>query len=171
MRSFQRLSRWCCVVIISLFSTAVTAQTNASPPIILEITGASKTAAGSSTKQYDIGALEQMTTIDVITETPWTEGTNTFHGVLMRNLLDDANFQGPSVTAVALNDYTVEIPIADFINNDVILAFKKNGEYLTVRGKGPLWIISPWSDVKLLQSQVYYSRSIWQVRKIEVNPN
>ena len=42
---------------------------------------------------------------------------------------------------------------------------------LTVRQRGPLWVIYPWSDQPNLQNEVYYSRSIWQLKALEVRPN
>jgi hypothetical protein len=43
-----------------------------------------------------------------------------------------------------------------------------NGEHLRVRTKGPLWVIYPWNDYSELQSESYYSRSIWQLRSLNV---
>jgi len=76
--------------------------------------------------------------------------------------------QGRSVTAVALNDYVTTIPIDDFSRFQVILALKRNGEYMSVRDKGPLFIIYPFDSDSTLQSQVYFGRSAWQVAKLLV---
>ncbi|KMW59149.1 hypothetical protein AIOL_004130 [Candidatus Rhodobacter oscarellae] len=105
---------------------------------------------------------------EIITETPWTPGRTSFTGVLMRDLLADAGAQGDVISAVALNDYSVDIPISDFDRYNVIMATKMNGEYLTIRNRGPLWVIYPYSDVRSLRNELFYTRSIWQLRSIEI---
>ena len=94
-----------------------------------------------------------------------------FEGVLARDLLSDTGAEGSVIDAIALNDYTVSIPVMDFDAYGVILAYRKDGENLTVRDRGPLWVIYPWSDQSDLQNELYYSRSIWQLRAIEVRAN
>jgi len=75
---------------------------------------------------------------------------------------------GDRVVVTALNDYTTEIPMEDFAKYKVILAIKRNGEYMPVRDKGPLFIIYPYDSDPELKSQTYYARSAWQVAKIDV---
>ncbi len=76
--------------------------------------------------------------------------------------------KGKVVKAFAINDYSVEIPMADFEDYPVILARRHNGKEMSVREKGPLWVIYPWSDFSELRNEKFFSRSIWQVNKIEV---
>jgi hypothetical protein len=68
----------------------------------------------------------------------------------------------------ALNDYSTEIPISDLSDHNVILSLKRNGEYMPVSDKGPLFIIYPFDSKPELKSQTYYGRSAWQVAKISV---
>ena len=72
------------------------------------------------------------------------------------------------MTVIALNDYSTEIPIKDFADYNVIIALKRDGEYMSVRDKGPLFIIYPFDAKPELKSQTYYGRSAWQVAKIIV---
>ncbi len=76
--------------------------------------------------------------------------------------------KGTTVTAVALNDYVTKIPLEDFKKFKVILAMKRDGSFITVREKGPLFIIYPYDSDPQLQSQTYYTRSAWQVAKLIV---
>jgi hypothetical protein len=39
---------------------------------------------------------------------------------------------------------------------------------MSVRDKGPLWVVYPFDDVPAYQSETIYSRSIWQLDRIEV---
>jgi hypothetical protein len=75
---------------------------------------------------------------------------------------------GDTITAVALNDYTTEIPISDFAQYGVLLAIKRNGEYMPVRDKGPLFIVYPFDSSPELKAQRFYGRSAWQVAKLIV---
>jgi hypothetical protein len=77
--------------------------------------------------------------------------------------------KGTTVTAVALNDYVSTIPMADFDKFNVILAMKRDGNYMEVREKGPLFVIYPYDTVPELQTQTYYTRSAWQVAKLIIN--
>jgi len=56
----------------------------------------------------------------------------------------------------------------DFKKFNVILAMKRDGNYMPVRDKGPLFIIYPYDSDPQLQSQTYYTRSAWQVAKLIV---
>lgn len=102
------------------------------------------------------------------THTSVTDGPQTFEGVLARDLLDAVRADGETVTALALNDYRVEIPTADFHDYDVLIADTMNGERLTRRDKGPLWIVYPRDDHPQLQDIRYDYRWIWQLYRLEV---
>ena len=65
----------------------------------------------------------------------------TFTGVPMNKLMDAVGAKGTSLTVTALNDYATDIPIEDFKNQPVILATKRDGNYMPVRDKGPLFIV------------------------------
>jgi hypothetical protein len=86
----------------------------------------------------------------------------------MDKLMKLVGATGERVMVVALNDYTTEIPMEDFGKFNVILAIKRNGEYMPVRDKGPLFVIYPYDSSPDLKTQTYYARSAWQVAKIIV---
>lgn len=102
------------------------------------------------------------------THTSVTDGPQTFEGFLARDLLDALHAEGERVTAMALNDYLAEIPVADFERYDVLLADTMNGEHLTRRDKGPLWIVYPRDDHAELQDIRYDYRWVWQLYRLEV---
>ena len=43
-----------------------------------------------------------------------------------------------------------------------------NGKRLSLRDKGPIWVIYPMTDNKELQDPAYNQRLVWQLVKIEV---
>jgi hypothetical protein len=51
-----------------------------------------------------------------------------------------------------------------------IVAFARNGAPMPLRDKGPLWIVYPYDSNPDYQSELIYSRSIWQLDRIEVRP-
>lgn len=117
---------------------------------------------------FDRDMLEAIGLKQVQTSTPWTDGEPVFAGVLLRDLLAAAGATGTTVRARALNDYSVDIPIADFDRYDVIAALKMNDVYLKVRNKGPIWIVYPRDDFPRLQDSEEDYKWIWQLAELQV---
>ncbi|MCT4555235.1 MAG: molybdopterin-dependent oxidoreductase [Pelagimonas sp.] len=118
--------------------------------------------------QFDLGDLRALPNVTVATTTIWTEGPQEFQGVSLRVLLDHVGASGEALRATALNDYAVTIPMADAVQSGPIIAYQRNGQDMSVRDKGPLWIIYPFDEIETYQSEEYYARSIWQLDRIEV---
>jgi len=104
------------------------------------------------------------------TTTIWTEGMQTFEGVALVDLLAAIEAEGANLRAIALNDYAVDIPVSDAVEGGPIVAFLRNGETMSLRDKGPLWVIYPFDSSPEYQTEQIYSRSIWQLDRIEVQP-
>lgn len=104
----------------------------------------------------------------VETSTPWHNGVMVFEGVSLSKLMAHVGAKGDSLTGIALNDFYTEIPLSDAADYDVILAYRANGSVLGVRDKGPLFVIYPFDRFPELRNELYYSRSIWQLRRLTV---
>ena len=135
---------------------------------ILEVTGKITVTNGDDKAAFDLAMLEAVGITKTKTSTAWTEGQPQFEGVMLKALLDRLGASGETVTAVALNDYKVEIPLADFTKFPVILAYRMNGELLRIRDKGPLWIIYPQDDFPALKNKETQSKWVWQVKELRV---
>jgi len=133
---------------------------------LLTISGAIGVKNDGDNARFDRAMLEAMGTSSLTTKTPWYNGEQHFEGVPMRTLLRAVGASGDRITAVALNDYTTEIPVADAQEFNVLLALKREGAYMPVRDKGPLFIVYPYDSEERLQSQTYYGRSAWQVSRL-----
>lgn len=120
------------------------------------------------TTTFDRDALTALGTEVVETTTIWTEGPQTFGGVSLLRVMQEIGAQEGVLRATAINDYTVEIPVSDAVENGPILAITLNGEEMSVRDKGPLWVIYPYDSDADYRSEVIYSRSIWQLDRIEL---
>lgn len=135
-------------------------------PVILTISGEITVTNADGRAEFDREMLEALPQTAVRTLTPWTDDQVVFEGVLMRDLLAFVGSRGETVKATALNDYAVSIPVSDFEEETVILAIKRNGDYMPVRENGPLWIIYPLCDD--LTDLDTHSKMVWQLRWIEV---
>jgi hypothetical protein len=135
---------------------------------ILTVTG--KIAATNDNRKavFDRQMIEALGEVSFSTATPWYDGPHKFEGVLLAKLLDVVEATGDRLVVTALNDYVTEIPIEDARKFGVILALKRDGQYMPVSDKGPLFIIYPFDSNPELKAQVYYKRSAWQVSRIEV---
>jgi hypothetical protein len=137
---------------------------------ILEIVGAIQSTNAPGAATFDREMLEGLGLETITTATPWHQGQVRFEGVPLKKLLASIGAQGKTVKAVALNDYVTTIPVDDFAKHGTILALKRDGQYMPVRDKGPLFIIYPYDSDPHLKSQMYYARSAWQVKRLEVQP-
>ena len=135
---------------------------------VLSVSGRIGVHNDGEVARFDRPMLEALGTQGFVTSTPWYNGVTRFDGVPMRTLLRFVEASGERVIATALNDYTTEIPIADFEQYDVLLALKRDGAYMPVRDKGPLFIVYPFDSDKRLQRQTYYGRSAWQVSHLVI---
>lgn len=125
-------------------------------------------ATGETLTLFDRAMLESLPQVTVVTSTDWTDGTPTFTGPLARDVLSAAGVSGTIVDAGALNDYHVTLPAADFEDWDVVLAMTMDGEDLSVRDKGPLWIVYPRDEHPELANPEINSRWIWQLQSLKL---
>ena len=136
---------------------------------ILEIAGSISTTNKDGAAVFDREMLESLGMETITTTTPWHKGQVTFEGVSMAKVMELVGAKGKTVKALALNDYVTQIPMEDFAKFGVILALKRDGEYMPVRDKGPLFIVYPYDSKPELKSQTYYGRSAWQLKRLEVS--
>jgi hypothetical protein len=136
--------------------------------VILTISGKILVKNVDDTAQFDRPMLESLGMSKIVTSNPWYKEPVLFEGVSLERLMQVVGASGSSVVAVALNDYTTEIPREDISRFGPILALKRDNEYMSVRDKGPLFIIYPFDEKPELKSQLYYGRSAWQVFKLVV---
>ncbi len=135
---------------------------------ILTVTGKISVTNKDGAAQFDRAMLEALGETSFSTTTPWYKEPVKLEGVALAKLLDAVGATGDRIVSVALNDYSAEMPVEDARKFGVILALKRDGEYMTVRDKGPIFIVYPFDSDPDLKAQKYYSRSVWQVSRIEV---
>ena len=156
--------------LISLNATAARALEPAKGDVVLTVSGAITNTNAGETVEFDRAMLDAIGTVTFETETMWTEGVQTFTGVELSDLLSVLGVNGSQLRASAVNDYAVDIPTDDAVGGGPIVAFLRNGELMSLRDKGPLWIVYPYDSSPKYRTKVIFSRSIWQLDRIEVLP-
>lgn len=136
--------------------------------VILVVGGAITNTNAAGRAEFDRTMLEALGVETLTTTTTWTDGPQVFDGVLASKVLEAVGAHGETVMATALNDYTVEIPVSDFLDYPVLLALRMNGVELTSRDKGPIWVVYPRDEYGELRDPRNDLKWIWQLRSIDI---
>lgn len=136
--------------------------------VILEVAGNITQTNVGSEAHFDKAMLEALSQRTTQTSTPWHDGVVSFEGPLGKALLDAVGAEGEQLRVVALNDYASMVPVSDFYDHEVIFAMRADGQPLRIRDHGPLFIIYPFDENPSLLNEEILTRSVWQVKRIEV---
>ena len=169
MRPLRRLASLPALLLAAFAAAAQAAAPLPAPAgkVILSIAGNIAVRNAGEAAEFDRAMLEALPRVTVRTATPWTDGVIAFEGVSFPALLARVGAGGTHLTAVALNDYSIEIEIADLVRSDAFLAFRMDGKPMAVRDKGPLWIIYPVRDGQPPSPEQTH-RMVWQLRRLVV---
>ena len=156
-------------LIMTFVFRLIAAAAIAATPVIANAGDVLLTLTGhGEPREYDRAALVAMDATSFTTTTIWTEGEQQFIGVSLKAFVDEAGITEGTLQARAINDYAVEIPVSDAVEGGPIIAYSLNGAAMSVRDKGPLWVVYPYDLNPDYQSEVTYSRSVWQLDRIEL---
>lgn len=136
--------------------------------VLLTISGHVEEMNVGDQAEFDREMLEGLGLVELRTRTPWTEGEPLFTGVPLDRVLDLVAAKGATVRAFAANDYAADIPISTILDDGAFLAMTMNGQALTLRDKGPLWIIFPWSERPELDRVELHNYAVWQLLSLSV---
>ena len=123
---------------------------------------------GQVVLELNLNDFLERDSVTFTTSTNWTEGELTFTGLSLKALIEELGIETGTLRSQALNDFAIEVPVEDGIEGGPIIAYYLNGETMSVRDKGPLWIVYPYDLDPKYQSEVYFARSIWQLDRIEI---
>lgn len=118
----------------------------------------------------DLPGLEVLQWAEFSTSTIWTDGPQTFSGVLLLELMGCFGVADHRLRLWAKNDYTVEIDGSSYAGMSALIAVRRNGELMSVRDKGPLWLVFPYDTDEKFRTETIFAQSIWQLERIEVLP-
>ena len=137
---------------------------------VLTLTGVPVTNVGD-TLALDRETLQQIGMVEYTVDDRQAEGRDVvFTGPLVRDLLAVAGVEegdGTTLHTVALNDYSVDVPIEDAYELPVMLAVLADGEPMSVARYGPTRFVYP-TEGFYLDPTVYDPRWIWQLATIGV---
>lgn len=136
--------------------------------VVLTLSGKISEKNSAKNADFDLAMLEKMPQTSFTTQTPWDKHPVKFSGPLLRDVLAAVKAGGTVMHAVAVNDYKTSIPVSDAQNFGVIIAHRMNDQAISVRTKGPLFIVYPFDSKPELQDAVYFNRSAWQLRSLEI---
>ena len=169
--SVRRLAFVAAMLNVIVFPAA-NAETDAFPApegeIVLTITGQIARTNNDDSAMFDEAMLAALPSASIETSTVVTDGVRQFDGFLMRDLLALVGADGETVSATALNDYIIDIPMEDFERFGVLVATHMDGRRLLPSDKGPLWIVYPRDDHTELQDMRYDYRWVWQLVRLKV---
>lgn len=152
--------------LFSAFALAISLSTGrASPQMLMPL---EVTLADGEQHELELSDMDQMEQIEFSTGTIWTDEKNSFSGVSLRALLEKLGANGTRLRLVALNDYSIEMPIVELEEKAPIIATRMNNETMTIRDKGPYWVVYPYDASPKYRTETHYARSVWQLRRLEV---
>lgn len=135
--------------------------------VVLTVSGAIEVTNIDQKAAFDLPMLQALPQYVVTTKNPWSKVAHTYQGFSAIDLLKALGNKGDLLQVTALNKYMTEIPLSDFAEQGAIFATHQDGILMSVRNLGPIMVIYPFDSNEALKSELYYSRSIWQVNSIK----
>lgn len=123
---------------------------------------------GNPVAKFDMAMLESMEATVVDTDNPWVEQLTKFEGVRISTLLEFVGAKSSEFQAKGVDGYTADIKGVDFDQYPIIIAYKRDGDYMSIRGLGPLWIIYPFDDYPELNTEYAGVTSVWQLIEMKI---
>lgn len=136
--------------------------------VVLTVSGKIGLTNVGQSAQFDMKMLMALPAKEFETTTIWTRGPQRFRGVALKELIDFLGMSGTTMSATAINDYSIDFPISAAREDGPMIAYLLNGKTMSRRDKGPLWIVFPYDTSASFQTETTYSRSIWQLDRINV---
>lgn len=168
----MNLLRRCITLALVAVTCSAFAQTRPLPEpkgrAVLTVSGKIAIKNRGESAAFDMAMLEALPQHSFTTRTPWYDRPVKFTGPLLSDVLDAVQASGTTLSAVAINDYKISIPADDARKFKVVMARLIDDKPISIRDKGPLFIVYPFDSATELRSSTYYERSIWQLKAMEI---
>jgi hypothetical protein len=155
------------LMVVLALGAPTTAAAQCARDAFLAVSGPPPTGEQRSVVELTEAQLMALPVSTITTATEWTP-VSRFDGPLLSDVLKLAAVQGRVLRVFALDDYSISIPWSDLAQYGVILAHTRDGERMTRRRFGPLFVIYPRDKFAALQTPTMGARFIWQVCRIDV---
>lgn len=151
------------LMIASLVLALVSGQVLAGPELAV--------TNGSRTLVLDRSELEEKLPQTVIeTTSPYFDGVVEFSGPSLKAVVEHLGVSGETeITLAALNDYRVTGNLEEMLSMDAIVATRRDGKAMSVRERGPFWVMLPLSERSELDNEDYHRFMVWQLSRIELH--
>lgn len=155
-----RVTSLACAVAMALLQSALAVAACAQTVLTLQ--------SGAKTLELTFEDLAEMPQHSVLTTNEFTDKPLTYTGPLARDVLELLALDSlETVRFTAVNDYFIDVPTDELNRYDVVLALEVDGRRLSLRDKGPLWLMYPLSQHPELAGPIYNARLIWQVVRVD----
>lgn len=115
----------------------------------------------------DLKSLQQ---VRFRTRNDYVDGRPEFEGPPLTALLRHLGLEPTGkVRLVAANDYAVDAELEELVRNGAILAHTVDGRALSLRDKGPLWLMFPIDSRPELQRPEINRFLVWQLVRMDLS--
>ena len=121
----------------------------------------------ASTKQFNSAQLLALPQQQFVTKHSWSEEAETFSGPLLEDVLNTTCNNTQKIKLTALNDYAIDMDFSEVKKYQPIIALSVNGKRLSIREKGPLWVMLALDEHKI-KDRSLDGLMIWQLSDIEI---
>lgn len=164
----RALLTFCLATLVASAPAAAFEMRAPTEEVVLVVSGEIAVTNQGDTAAFDRAMLEELGGDIIVTSTLWTDGVSEFEGVKLSKLAELLGIESGVFVGFAINDYSADIPVSDAFDYQPIIAYKRDGQFMSVRDKGPLWIIYPYDLDPETNTELIYSRSIWQLDRLVV---
>jgi len=113
-------------------------------------------------KSLSLSDMDRFPQVEIRTATPWHQGLQIFSGPSLHAVLAAFDLTGATILAKAINNYESLLETAQTTPDYPILATRQNGTPMTVRDKGPVFIIFPYDRLGH-EDKALLRQSVWQL--------
>jgi hypothetical protein len=137
--------------------------------VILTVTGKIGTTNSDASIKMDLPMIESVGQVSYKVTDPFEKKDVTYQGVLMSDLLAlwQVSKDATSIHVVALDDYSVDVPIGDLTKFPVIFALREDSQYMPVSTHGPAMLVYPYNDYQF-DPAVYNNYWAWQIKSMDI---
>ena len=165
------VGRWLCSIVGMMLCLGAQAQGLAKPqgPIVLTVSGQITQRNSPQGAQFDAAMLQALPVLSFTTRSQWHSQPVIYSGVALKTLLKTVGAQGSTLHLHALDHFEARVPMSDVARYNPMVALRADGQALKVRTLGPVLLMYPFDQYPdELHTDVYYSRSVWQLQRIVV---
>jgi len=156
--------RWLLAIMLVTVSIATMPSARAADLVLTWLDPTGKVVAQRELELSDLDAFDQK---EIFTTTLWNSAPRRFAGPELLALSEMTGLKPIKAELQALNDYSVEVPKEDWLNYELILSSRIDGKAPRIYEKGPYWLIYNVDKLPKPTPQLFISRMIWQVHRIQ----